>query len=81
MTGDEILGLLRQYSRTQLPENVEFSVREWSDGVELVRRQKVLLLRSMSVEGMDQLVEMLEKREIPYERLTDTATTVRGNVA
>jgi hypothetical protein len=79
MTGDEILGLLRQYSRTELPENVEFSVREWSDGVELVRRQKVLLLRSMSAEGMDHLVEMLEKREIPYERLTDTATTVRGS--
>jgi len=79
MTGDEILRLLRRYSRTRLPENVEFSVREWSDGVELVRRQKVLLLRSMSVEGMGRLVEMLEKREIPHERLTDTAITVRGS--
>jgi len=79
MTGDEILELLLRFSRADLPENVRFSVREWTDGVELVRRQKVLLLRSVTPEGMDRFVRMLDDKEMPYERLTATAVAVRGS--
>lgn len=75
---DEILEFLRQNSYGTPPANVLFSVREWTEGVEFVRKQKVLLLRAQTKTGADRLAGVLEESEIAYERLNDTMLTVRG---
>jgi hypothetical protein len=75
---EEILGFLETSARGQVPPNVLFSLGEWTDGVELVRQQKVTLLRAQSAAGAGRLAEILEEREVPHERLNDTTIMVRG---
>jgi XPB/Ssl2-like helicase family protein len=75
---EEIIQFLETSARGQIPPNVVFSLREWTEGVELVRQQKVILLRSQSPAGAGRLAEILEEREVPYERLNETTIMVRG---
>lgn len=75
---DEILEFLGHNSYGTPPANVLFSLREWTEGVEFVRKQKVLLLRGQTKTGADRLASVLEESEIPYERLNDTMLAVRG---
>ncbi len=75
---DEILEFLRQNSYGTPPANVLFSVREWTEGVEFVRKQKVLLLRGQTKTAADRLAGVLEESEIPFERLNETMLAVRG---
>jgi hypothetical protein len=77
-TPEEMVEFLEANARGTLPPNVVFSVREWTAGVELVRLQKVELLRAQSGDGADRLGAILESKQIPYERLNDTIVMVRG---
>ena len=76
--GDEILQFLEGNSRGPVPPNVAFSIREWTDGVEVVRRQKVTVLTAHSASGCERLRQILEARDVPHERLNDTTIMVRG---
>ena len=75
---DEVLDFLRQNSYGTPPANVLFSVREWTEGVEFVRKQKVLLLRGQTKTAADRLAGVLDESEIPFERLNETMLAVRG---
>ncbi|MBI4606635.1 MAG: helicase-associated domain-containing protein [Planctomycetes bacterium] len=75
---DDMLRFLETNARGAVPPNVSFSVREWADSVELVRLQKVHLLRAQTAGGADRLGQILETKGIPYERLNDTTVMVRG---
>ena len=77
-TPNEMLEFLDKNAHGKLPANVVFSLREWTEGVELVRLQKVQLLRAQSGDGADVLGGILESKKIPYERLNDTTVMVRG---
>ena len=69
---------LREYGRNAMPPNVEFSVKEWSQGVEIFRREKVTLIRGESGEGLDRLTELFGHSEIAFERLNKKTVAVRG---
>ena len=69
---------LLEYGRNELPANVEFSIKEWSLGVEIFRREKATLIRGDSGEGLDRLAELFGHREIPFERLNAKTLAVRG---
>jgi len=77
-TPEEMLDFLEANAHGTLPANVVFSLREWTEGVQLVRLQKVQLLRAQSGDGADLLGGILESNKIPYERLNDTTVMVRG---
>jgi len=74
----EVVLFLETNSRGIIPPNVLFSLREWTEGVELVRLQKVRLLRSQTVKGAEKLSALLEAKSIPFERLNETTVMVRG---
>lgn len=74
----EIVDFLQQNAFGSVPPNVIFAIREWTEGIELVRQRRALLLRSQSNLGADRLEEVLERHQISYERLTDTVVTVHG---
>ena len=79
--GGEVLTLmeaLKEYGRNTLPPNVEFSIKEWSQGVEIFRREKATLIRGDSGEGLDRLTELFGHREIAFERLNKNTVAVRG---
>ena len=77
-TGAQLMEALREYGRNAMPPNVEFSVKEWSQGVEIFRREKVTLIRGESGEGLDRLTELLGHSEIAFERLNKKTMAVRG---
>jgi hypothetical protein len=78
LTREDMIGFLEKNAHGAVPPNVLFSVKEWTDGVELVRLQKVHLLRAHSSGGADRLAAILEAKEIPFERLNTTTVMVRG---
>lgn len=75
---EEILEFLERSSYGSPPPNVLFSVREWTEGVEFVRKQKVLLLRARTKSGADRLASVLAEGDVPFERLGETMLAVRG---
>ena len=77
-TGSEVLAFLEEYAHGGPPPNVLYTVKQWTEDVEVVRQQKVLLLRSHSSGGADRLERILDEREVPHERLNDTTVMVRG---
>jgi hypothetical protein len=77
LSREELLGFL-EHATDGVPPNVRYSVGEWTEGVELVRRVKALLLRAQSKEGADRLAASLERRGVPHERLNETMVMVRG---
>lgn len=78
LTPDEIVSFLGENARGALPPNVLYSVKEWTDGVELVRLQKVQLLRCATPRGADKLASLLEAKNVSCERLNETTIMVRG---
>ena len=75
---EEIVSFLERHAHGAIPHNVLYSLREWTEGVELVRRQKGLLLRAQTPSGAELLSKILEGREVPFERLNETTIMVRG---
>lgn len=78
LTPGEVVQFLESNSRGPIPPNVLFSLKEWIDGVELVRLQKVRLLRSQTAKGAEKLASLLETKGIAFERLNDTTVMIRG---
>lgn len=79
LDGQAIRSFLEENIRAPLPSNVEFSLREWTEGVELVRKQRILLLRATSREGADRMQALLEERDIHHERLNERCVAIRGS--
>ena len=77
-TAEQLLGSLKEYSRNEMPHNVEFSLKEWAQGVEILKRERASLFRGASVEAVDRLAEVFEEEGIPLERLNETTVAVRG---
>ena len=77
-TSKEIVDFLRLNAYGVLPPNVLFCIREWSQGVEFIRKRRVLLLRARTKTGSERLAEVLEKRQVEFERLSETSVVVHG---
>ena len=78
LTGNDVLAFLEENAHGGAPPNVLYTVKQWTEDVEVVRQQKVLLLRSHSSGGAERLARILDEREVPHERLNDTTVMVRG---
>ena len=77
-TAEELLDSLKEYSRNEMPDNVEFSLKEWARGVEILHKQRATLFRGGSLEAVDRLVEVFERHDIAFERLNNEVVAVRG---
>ena len=53
-------------------------MEQLADGVEVVRREKALLLRARSLEGADRLCALLTGRGLDHERLSGLVVALRG---
>ena len=77
-TAEQLLGSLKEYSRNEMPHNVEFSLKEWAQAVEILHRERATLFRGESLEAVDRLAEVFERQSIAFERLNDKVVAVRG---
>jgi hypothetical protein len=73
-----VLGFLDGHAQNPVPANVRYSIREWGEGVELIQRQRVLLLRARSKGGADRLAALLEAQGVHCERFGDNGILLQG---
>jgi hypothetical protein len=76
-----IVSFLETHARAPVPGNVIYTLGEWADGLELVRRQRAVALRSITPEGMDRLAEALKEGHFSFERVAPTVTLLFGDKA
>jgi hypothetical protein len=75
---NDLLSFLEDRAREVIPGNVTYTVREWAEGLELIRRHRAVVLRSRTGEGMDRLLDVLKEKKIPFERVAPTIVLLRG---
>jgi hypothetical protein len=78
---DEVLGLLRQLSRTPLPQNVEYSLESWarSDGM-VTYQESESMLTCESAEILDRIARHPELGRIGLDRLDRNRMRICGPV-
>jgi len=80
MTAAEILAVLSEKSRTEVPQNVIYSIRSWSEKVKAVRLQTCTILRAESREVLDRLQNQKKLKGMIEERLSPTVLVLRPDV-
>ena len=76
-----IENFLKARARTPVPGNVIYTLGEWAEGLELVRRQRAIALKSVTPEGMDRLAEALKEGHLAFERVAPTVGLLFGDKA
>ncbi len=76
-----IVSFLEKRARASVPGNVVYTLGEWAEGLELIRRQRAVALKSITPEGMDRLTEALKEGHFSFERVAPTVTLLLGDKA
>lgn len=76
-----IESFLKARARTTVPGNVIYTLGEWAEGLELVRRQRAIALKSVTPEGMDRLAQALKEGRFAFERVAPTVALLFGDKA
>lgn len=71
---------LRVHSRVDLPQNVVFSIRSWSEGAGTVRLREGTLVRSERPDALDRFLRDPRVQKIVAERLSPTTALLDGEV-
>lgn len=72
MTADQILAVLVQNSSHGVPQNVEFSIREWSKSVLRITTRRAFLLEAPTRASADQLMAIPDLKNVIQRRLSPT---------
>lgn len=80
MTAAEILTILSENSRVDIPQNVIYSIREWSEKVKYVHVREATLLRGRNKEVVDRIVHSGRLKDIIVERLAPTILMIKADM-
>ncbi|MEW6744865.1 MAG: helicase-associated domain-containing protein, partial [Planctomycetota bacterium] len=72
MTAAEILTILSEHARVDIPQNVIYSIREWAETVKFVAVQRVTVLRARNKEVVERILHRPSLRALVRERLAPT---------
>jgi len=76
LTAAEMLALLSEHSRTVVPQNVIYSIREWAEKVKFVSLQRGTLLRGHNKEVIDRILHAPDVKASIIERLSPTVLLI-----
>lgn len=77
VTAEEILHLLEGHGRNPVPQNVEFSVREWAERIRFVTCDRVFLLEAPDEETTDKIQDLPGLRPLVLDRIGPTMLSLR----
>jgi Helicase conserved C-terminal domain len=80
MSADEILEFLAQHSRTPIPQNVEYSIRDWGKKVRFARQEEVVLLEVDDSEALDIALALEPVRRLLLRRIGPNCAALRGRI-
>ena len=81
MDADEILLFLEEHSRVPVPQNVEYSIREWAARVSFAWQREVVLLTTNDPAALDRVLEVDEVRRLLVDRVSPTAAALRSKIS
>jgi hypothetical protein len=81
LSGEEILKVLKKNSKNPLPQNVEFSIREWASQVTFIRSEKVVLLWGSDSQAVDRILSSGIVKELSPERISDKVLAIRSEIS
>jgi XPB/Ssl2-like helicase family protein len=76
MDAEGILEFLTSQSRTPIPQNVEYSIRNWGEKIRFGTQQEVVLLKVDSEEVLDRILAIDRIRDVMVERISPTAAAL-----
>ena len=76
MTAEEILGVLDEHGRHELPENVAFSINEWCEKMIAARSRRVWIIETKSKKELDRILSVNELLPFVKRRLNDTVVEI-----
>ncbi len=81
MPAEEILRFLTAHSRTPIPQNVEYSIRDWGETIRFGTQREVVLLRVDSEEVMDRVLALEPVRRLLVERLGPETAALKERIS
>ncbi|NUN53690.1 MAG: helicase-associated domain-containing protein, partial [Planctomycetaceae bacterium] len=81
MTVEEILAFLEERSRSAVPQNVSFSVREWGERVRFARQREAVLLEVDREDALDRALTLEPVRSLLLARLGPKVAALRGTLS
>ncbi len=73
---EDILAFLVAESRTPIPQNVEYSIRDWGEKIRFGTQQEVVLLTVDTEDVLDRILAIDRVREVMVERISPTAAAL-----
>ena len=80
MTSDEILTFLEESARLPVPQNVAYSIREWSARVRFAHQREGVVLTTTDAAAMDDVLAVEDVKRLLIERLAPTAALLRAPI-
>jgi len=80
MTVGQILDFLGENSRTPIPQNVEYSIRDWGEKIRFATQKDVVILRVDSEEVLDRVLTLEPIRERLVERISPTVVALKEKI-
>jgi len=80
VSADAILQFLQSYSRTPIPQNVEYSIRDWASKVQVARTFEAVVLEVRDAATLDALMADPQVRAHVVRRLSPTLAVVKGRI-
>jgi hypothetical protein len=80
MTVDSILEFLEARSRSPVPQNVAYSVREWGERVRFARMRDAVLLEVDQEDALDRALSLEAVRALLIERLGPRVAALRSGI-
>ena len=80
MSAEGMLGFLQQHSRTPIPQNIEYSIRDWAGKVQVARTFSAIVLEVKDAATLDLLMEDPVMKGHVIRRLSPTLATVKAKL-
>jgi len=78
---EDIVAFLRGHSRTPVPQNVEYSIRDWASGVKLARAAEAFVLDVSDEGALDAILADAELKGLVIRRIAPTTAIVSHKIA
>jgi len=80
MSASDILGFLGENSRTPIPQNVAYSIRNWGEKIRFGTQREVVLLMVDDEAVLERVLEIDRIRDVLVEKISPTAIALKERI-
>ena len=80
LTVADILQFLEKHSRTPIPQNVSYSIRDWGEKIRFATQERVVILELESEKTLDQVLALERVKPLVVRRISPTAAALKDRI-